>query len=153
HPNAPLRERLMTLGLPAPLFTIDFEGTAERPLRLPPEHLKRFFDNLEPAFGLQVSLGETNTMVLCPALTSHSELSDAALAEAGITRSTMRISVGDEDPRYLVEHLQRTAEFAFGDLYPDFAAGFPPRQAVDALYERTYMDVHGKWVRARISRP
>jgi cystathionine beta-lyase/cystathionine gamma-synthase len=151
HPNAPLRERLMRLGLPAPLFTIDFEGTRKQPLELPPDRLKRFFDNLEPAFGLQVSLGQTNTMVLCPALTSHSELSNTALADAGITRSTMRISVGDEDPRYLIEHLKRTASFAFGDLYPDFAAGFPSPEMIDALYERTYLDVHGKWVRARIA--
>ena len=146
HPNAPLRERCMRLGLPAPLFTIDFER-----LTLPPERLKRFFDNLEPAFGLQVSLGQTNTLVLCPALTSHSELSDTALAEAGITSSTMRISVGDEDPRYLLEHLKRTACFAFGDLVPGFARGFPARATIDALYERTYLDVHGRWVRARIA--
>jgi len=150
HPNAPLRERLMRLGLPAPLFTIDFEGTEKYPLAIPPDRLKRFFDNLEPAFGLQVSLGQTNTLVLCPALTSHSELSETALAEAGITRSTMRISVGDEDPRYLIEHLKRTASFAFGDLYPDFATGFPPLEVIDTLYERTYLDVHGKWVRERI---
>ena len=140
----------MRLGLPAPLFTIDFEGTANYPLGIPPDRLKRFFDNLEPAFGLQVSLGQTNTLVLCPALTSHSELSEAALAEAGITRSTMRISVGDEDPRYLIEHLKRTASFAFGDLYPDFGTGFPPSEVIDTLYERTYLEVHGKWVRERI---
>jgi hypothetical protein len=73
------------------------------------------------------------------------------LAEAGITRSTMRISVGDEDPRYLIEHLRRTESFAFGDLYPDFEAGFPLSETVDALYERTYLDVHEKWVRARIA--
>jgi len=146
HPNAPLTERLMRLGLPAPLFTIDFED-----LKLPPERLKRFFDNLEPAFGLQVSLGQTNTLVLCPALTSHSELSDRALAEAGITSSTMRISVGDEDPRYLLEHLKGTACFAFGDISPDFARGFPAPETIDALYERTYLEVHKKWVRARIA--
>ena len=71
--------------------------------------------------------------MLCPALTSHSELSDTALAEAGITRSTMRISVGDEDPRYLIEHLRRTESFAFGDLYPDFEAGFPLSETIDAV--------------------
>ncbi|MGH8208468.1 MAG: hypothetical protein ACREU6_02535, partial [Steroidobacteraceae bacterium] len=31
---------------------------------------------LEPAFGLQVSLGLVNTVVLCPGLTSHSELKE-----------------------------------------------------------------------------
>ena len=41
---------------------------------------KRFFDCLEPAFGLQVTLGQINTVVLCPALTSHSELSERRAA-------------------------------------------------------------------------
>ena len=63
---------------------------------------KQLFDCLEPAFGLQVSLGQASTIVLCPALTSHSELSDTALEEAGITATTIRIAVGDEDPRGLL---------------------------------------------------
>ncbi len=150
HPNAPLREKLMTLGLPAPLFTIDFEGSAERPLELSVDRLKRFLDSLEPAFALQVSIGQVNTMVLCPALTTHSELPGGALKQAGITPSTMRISVGDEDPRYLLEHMGRAAELAFGDLYPDFARGFPDRASVGKLYEETYLDVHARWVRKRI---
>jgi hypothetical protein len=47
-------------------------------------------------------LGQTNTVVLCPALTSHSELGADALESAGISATTVRISVGDEDPRYLL---------------------------------------------------
>ena len=85
HPNAALREQLMTLGLPAPLFTIDFERAAPGAGGVSRDQLKRLFDNLEPAFGLQVSLGQIQTTVLCPALTSHSELGDAALREAGIS--------------------------------------------------------------------
>ncbi|MGH8210327.1 MAG: aminotransferase class I/II-fold pyridoxal phosphate-dependent enzyme, partial [Steroidobacteraceae bacterium] len=49
--NAQLRSRLMKLGLPAPLFTIDFEGTRSHPQRLVRDRLKRLFDSLEPAFG------------------------------------------------------------------------------------------------------
>src|SRR5262249_44254497 len=48
--NAALRERLHYLGLPAPLFTIEPQ--------VPIAAFKRFFDCLEPAFGLQVSLGQ-----------------------------------------------------------------------------------------------
>ena len=58
---------------------------------------------------MQVSLGLINTVVLCPALTTHSELGEAALADAGISTSTVRISVGDEDPRYLLDHLARAS--------------------------------------------
>lgn len=151
HPNAPLREKLMTLGLPAPLFTIDFEGSAKQPLNLEKDHLKRFLDSLEPAFALQVSLGQVNTMILCPALTTHSELPPEALKQAGITPSTMRISVGDEDPRYLLEHLARAAELAFGDRYPEFAAAFPKREAIDGLYEKIYLEVHQKWIQSRVA--
>jgi cystathionine beta-lyase/cystathionine gamma-synthase len=147
--NATLCSRLMKLGLPAPLFTIDFEGSASRPQRLGRDRLKRLFDSLEPAFGLQVSLGLVNTVVLCPALTSHSELSDQALADAGISPSTVRISVGDEDPLYLLDHFARAAKLAFGDVAPDFVAGFADSKTIAGIYEEVYMDVHRRWVREK----
>ena len=144
-PNAALRRRLMTRALPAPLFTIDFEGTGDKPLRLGRERLKRLFDNLEPAFGLQVSLGQVNTVVLCPALTSHSELSDEALAAAKITPSTIRVAVGDEDPRFLIDHLSRAARLAAPDM-PKLAAGFPDAETVGQIYEEVYLEVHRRRV-------
>ena len=153
HPNAPLRKRLMTLGLPAPLFTIDFEGRGGRGRALDASTLKRMFDNLEPAFGLQVSLGQVHTQVLCPALTSHSELSEAALAEAGISPSTVRISVGDEDPRYLLHHLVKAAQIALQGSSPEFVNGFPSEEVVSRIYEETYIDVHTRWVRMRCGAP
>src|SRR5262249_42665253 len=74
--NAALRERALTLGLPAPLFTISFEGSG-----IPIAAFKRFFDCLEPAFGLQVSLGQDNPVGLCSETAIHSELSyDAPVA-------------------------------------------------------------------------
>ncbi len=147
--NAALCSRLMKLGLPAPLFTIDFEGTAARPLKLGRDRLKRLFDGLEPAFGLQVSLGLMNTVVLCPSLTSHSELSDQALADAGISPSTVRISVGDEDPRYLFDHFVRAARLAFSDVAPDFVAGFADSHTIAEIYEEVYLDVHRRWIQAK----
>jgi O-acetylhomoserine (thiol)-lyase len=148
HANAKLREANMFLGLPAPLFTIDFEPkSGEQPL--PRAAFKAFFDMLEPAFGLQVSLGQTNTVVLCPALTSHSEMSDEALKEAGISRTTIRIAVGNEDPRTLLAHFMRAAELAFETLAPDFAQGFMPLASIDSLYEETYSDVHRRYVQSK----
>lgn len=148
HSNGPLREANMFLGLPAPLFTINFEPKhGEKPL--PREAFKSFFDSLEPVFGLQVSLGQTNTVVLCPALTSHSEMSDAALAEAGISRTTIRIAVGNEDPRALLAHIMRAAELAFDAVSPDVLKGFMPAAEVDRLYEETYVDVHRRYVQSR----
>jgi cystathionine beta-lyase/cystathionine gamma-synthase len=148
HPNAALREANMFLGLPAPLFTIDFEpNRGEDPL--PRDAFKAFFDILEPVFGLQVSLGQTNTVVLCPALTSHSEMSDEALAEAGISRTTVRIAVGNEDPRTLLAHLMRAMELAFDPVVPGFSKGFMAPADVDRLYEETYIDVHRRYVQSR----
>jgi cystathionine beta-lyase/cystathionine gamma-synthase len=148
HPNAPLREANMFLGLPAPLFTIDFEPRHGEP-PLPRGAFKAFFDLLEPVFGLQVSLGQTNTVVLCPALTSHSEMSDDALVEAGISRTMIRIAVGSEDPRNLLAHMMRAAELAFDPEAPGFSGGFMAAADIDRLYEETYVDVHRRYVQSR----
>ena len=150
HPNSRLRDALMHLSLPAPLFTIDFEGGDGRSAGLTRAQLKRLFDGLEPAFGLQVSLGQSNSVVLCPALTSHSELDDAALERAGITATTIRVSVGDEDPRYLLRHLALAAENALANELPEFVAQFPSAAEIAAVYQEVYQDVHRRWVEARI---
>ena len=148
HPNAPLREKRMFLGLPAPLFTIDLEPKSSR-LPIPTEAFKRFFDCLEPAVGLQVSLGQTNTMVLCPALTSHSELSEKALKEAGIAPTTIRISVGLEDPRVLLAHMLRAAQLCIEPFCPGFCNGFPGAEEIDHLYRGIYLEWHRRFIEAQ----
>jgi cystathionine beta-lyase/cystathionine gamma-synthase len=145
--NYELRERLMFLGLPAPLFTLDFE--TELGAGIGRHSFQRFFDCLEPAFGLQVSLGQVNTVVLCPALTSHSELSDEALRQAGISPTTIRVSVGEEDPRTLLAHLMRAAELTFEPVCPGFLGHFPAPDELDRLYESTYVDVHRRYAASR----
>jgi len=148
HPNAHLREKLMFLGLPAPLFSIDLEGKNGRQ-PIPKEAFKRFFDSLEPAVGLQVSLGQTNTMALCPALTSHSELSEEALKQAGITLTTTRISVGLEDPRVLIAHLLHAARLSIEPTCPGFCAGFPGADEIDQLYRTIYLEWHRRFIEAQ----
>jgi len=98
-----------------------------------------------------VSLGQSNTVVLCPALTSHSELSPDALRAAGITPTTIRIAVGDEDPRQLLTHFIRAAELIIEPAHPGFAGHFMPPPEVDALYEKTYLDVHQRWLKEQPS--
>jgi cystathionine beta-lyase/cystathionine gamma-synthase len=145
--NFELRERLMFLGLPAPLFTLDFE--TELGAGIGRESFQRFFDCLEPAFGLQVSLGQVNTVVLCPALTSHSELSDEALCQAGISPTTIRVSVGEEDPRTLLAQLMRAAELTLEPGCRGFLGHFPAPDELDRLYESTYVDVHSRYAASR----
>jgi cystathionine beta-lyase/cystathionine gamma-synthase len=145
--NYALRERLMFLGLPAPLFTIDLDTEMGR--RVGRTAFQRFFDCLEPAFGLQVTLGQVNTVVVCPALTSHSELDEDALREAGISLTTIRIAVGDEDPRALLAHLMQAATLALEPECPGFMAHFPAPGLIDELYETTYVDVHRRYAASR----
>ncbi len=142
--NAALRKRILRLGLPAPLFTIDFEGAG-----LDRTTFTRFFDCLEPAFGHQVSLGQSNTVVLCPALTSHSEMKPEELVEAGISPSTIRIAVGDEDPRQLIAHFIRASELVINPQRAGFSGSFMTPMKVDELYHRTYLDIHTQWIKSQ----
>ncbi len=143
-PNHEICARLSYLGLPSPLFTIDFESAG-----LDRMTFERFFDSLAPMFGHQVTLGQCNTVVLCPALTSHSELSPDALRAAGIAPTTIRISVGDEDPRELIRDFLATARLAIDADVPGFSGKFPVGAAVDRLVDETYLDVHRRHAAAQ----
>jgi O-acetylhomoserine (thiol)-lyase len=149
NPNASMREQHLFLGLPPALFTIDFEPRPQNPFKIGRDHVKQLFDCLEPAFGLQVSLGQTSTIVLCPALTSHSELSDTALEEAGIAPTTIRIAVGDEDPRGLIAHLVKASSIALEPDNPGFVAAFPAPGEIDRLYKETYIDIHRRYIESQ----
>jgi O-acetylhomoserine/O-acetylserine sulfhydrylase-like pyridoxal-dependent enzyme len=139
--NAELRRRVLRLGLPAPLFTIDFERAGLDRLTF-----TRFFDCLEPAFGHQVSLGQCNTVILCPALTSHSEMNQKELREAGITPTTIRIAVGDEDPRQLAAHFVQAAELVIDPVHPGFSQRLAGGAEVDRLFRETYLAAHSRWL-------
>jgi methionine-gamma-lyase len=56
---------------------------------------------------LTASLGSVFTMVVHPPSTTHRQLDDAALAEAGITAGLLRVSVGLEDLDDLVADFER----------------------------------------------
>ncbi|MDX2147882.1 MAG: PLP-dependent transferase [Planctomycetota bacterium] len=154
--NSMLRERCLFLGLPAPLFTLDFEGKGSN--SAPPSAstisrgmFQRFFDSLEPAFGHQVSLGQPNTVVLCPALTSHSEMSPEALRAADIAPTTIRVAVGLEDPRTLIVHLMKAAEATIDHELPGFSRQFPTLATADAIYRKHFASVHAAYAAAQPS--
>lgn len=58
------------------------------------------------------SLGSVHTMVVHPPTTTHRQLDDAGLAQAGITPGLVRCSVGLEDVEDLLEDLGRALEVA-----------------------------------------
>jgi O-acetylhomoserine (thiol)-lyase len=140
--NSPLRERLMFLGLPAPLFTIDMQD-------VPREAFQRFFDSLEPMYSHMISLGQSNTIVSCPAFTTHSELDAKALVESGIQPTTIRFAVGDEDPKDLITHFIHAARLAIDPFVPGFSEQFASASEIDALVRKTYLDAHQRHIDAK----
>ena len=53
------------------------------------------------------SLGSVETLVSHPASSRHRQLTDAALATAGMGPGTVRVSIGLEDAEDIVADLQR----------------------------------------------
>ncbi|MEM9412971.1 MAG: PLP-dependent transferase, partial [Planctomycetota bacterium] len=133
--NAEFRKRFMYLGLPAPLFTIDMGD-------IPKDSFQRFFDMLSPTFGHMISLGQSNTIVSCPSLTTHSELNEKALADAGLSPTTIRFAVGDEDPADLLKHLMFAARATIDQDVDGFSGCFPSEREAKDLIRQTYTDIH-----------
>ena len=65
---------------------------------------ERFFDRLQ-VIKRAASLGGVESLCSIPVLTSQWGHTDAQLAEAGITRSMVRLSIGLEDPQDLIDDL------------------------------------------------
>lgn len=136
HTNAGLKEKQHQHGWPCALFTVDMA-----PAGLEREIFTRFFDALEPAFSHQVSIGQTNTIILCPALTSHSELSKEEQKKAGIELTTMRIAMGTDNVKQLIAHFMLAARHYIEPHSPGFKDGFMSVDQIDALYSRVSMEV------------
>lgn len=138
-PNAILREKHLFCGLPAPLFTLDVKG-------VPRDAFQRFFDSLAPTFDHMISLGQSNTIVSCPAFTTHSELDEKAQASAGITPTTIRVAIGDEDPKDLIAHFIASCKLCIDPAVPGFSAKFMKPKEIDDLVRRVYLDTHRKYI-------
>ena len=138
-PNHALCREQMFLGMPAPLFTLDMPS-------LPRDVFQRFFDSLDPTFAHMISLGQSNTIVSCPGLTTHSELDDAAQREAGISPSTIRVAVGDEDVRDLIAHFVAAARLCVDPEVPGFSDRFMSAANADRMVREVYLDVHRRYI-------
>ena len=141
-PNHALCKELMFLGLAAPLFTIDMPTLSR-------ETFGRFFDSLDPTFAHMISLGQSNTIVSCPGLTTHSELNEAAQKEAGITPTTIRFAVGDEDVRDLLAHLRAAGRACIDPDVPDFSSRWMSDAQAEEMVRHCYMDVHRRYIESR----
>lgn len=144
NPNYQQRADHLYLGLPAPLFTFDM-GAIER------DAFQRFFDALSPTFGHMISLGQSNTIVSCPSLTTHSELDEKALADAGMTPTTVRCAVGDEDPMDLIHHFVQAAKGTIDSVHEGYSEQFMSEAETREMIRQHYVESHAAHVEAQLS--
>ncbi len=69
------------------IFTFDIKGTAET--------AKKFTESLE-LFSLLANVADVKSLVIHPASTTHSQLSEEELLSCGIRPTTIRLSIGTE---------------------------------------------------------
>ena len=100
----PLVQKYLPKGCGS-VFTFELEGGKAAGVR--------FMESL--SFIRNVSnLGDSRSIVSHPATTTHSQLSEQQLIDAGISSGTVRISVGIEDIEDILEDLERAMDSAVG---------------------------------------
>jgi O-acetylhomoserine (thiol)-lyase len=58
-------------------------------------------------FSVVVNIGDSKSLIVHPASTTHSQLSEEELIKAGVNPTTIRLSIGLEDPKDLIEDLEQ----------------------------------------------
>lgn len=86
HPNHEIYQRYFPNG-GASIFTFEIKGGQEEAWK--------FIDNLN-IFSLLANVADVKSLVIHPASTTHSQLSEAELADQGIYPNTIRLSIGTE---------------------------------------------------------
>ena len=78
------------------IFTFEVKGDEKK--------TREFIDNLE-LFSLLANVADVKSLVVHPASTTHSQLNEQELLEQGITRSTVRLSIGTENIDDIIQDL------------------------------------------------
>lgn len=86
HPDHALYEKYFPHG-GASIFTFDIKGGQKEAWE--------FIDNLK-IFSLLANVADVKSLVIHPASTTHSQLSEAELSDQGIHPNTIRLSIGTE---------------------------------------------------------
>ncbi|MDR2046602.1 MAG: O-acetylhomoserine aminocarboxypropyltransferase/cysteine synthase [Clostridiales bacterium] len=69
----------------------------------------KFIDSLQ-IFSLLANVADVKSLVIHPATTTHSQLNESELAEQGIKPNTIRLSIGTENVKDLINDLTRAFE-------------------------------------------
>ena len=96
HPDHQLYGKYFPNG-GASIFTFEIKGGKEAAWK--------FIDNLK-IFSLLANVADVKSLVIHPATTTHSQLSDEELADQGISQSTIRLSIGTEHYEDIIDDLQ-----------------------------------------------
>jgi O-acetylhomoserine (thiol)-lyase len=83
------------------IFTFELRGSAEQ--------AKKFTEKLE-LFSLLANVADVKSLVIHPASTTHSQLSESELLEQGIKPNTVRLSIGTEHIDDIIDDLKRGFE-------------------------------------------
>ena len=97
HPDHALYERYFPNG-GASIFTFEIKGGKDAAFK--------FIDNLE-IFSLLANVADVKSLVIHPATTTHSQLTDEELADQNITQSTIRLSIGTEHIDDIIADLEK----------------------------------------------
>jgi O-acetylhomoserine (thiol)-lyase len=102
HPSHALAKKLLPKGAGS-VFSFDMKGNREQG--------KKFIEALR-VFSHLANVGDCRSLVIHPASTTHFRMTDDALASAGISQGTIRLSIGLEDPDDLIDDLKRALKAA-----------------------------------------
>ena len=97
HPDHELAAKLLPNGAGA-VFSFELEGGREA---------GRVFIESLSLFSHLANVGDAKSLVIHPASTTHHRMDAEALAAAGIGEGLVRLSIGLEDPRDLIDDLGR----------------------------------------------
>ena len=79
------------------IFTFEIKGDDQK--------AKEFIDQLE-LFSLLANVADVKSLVIHPASTTHSQMTNKELIESGIKPNTVRLSIGTENIQDIIEDLE-----------------------------------------------
>ncbi len=97
HPDHELYEKYFPKG-GGSIFTFEIEGGRKEAWE--------FIDHLE-IFSLLANVADVKSLVIHPASTTHSQLTDEELQDQGISQSTIRLSIGTEHIDDIIADLEK----------------------------------------------
>ncbi|MDD6703538.1 MAG: O-acetylhomoserine aminocarboxypropyltransferase/cysteine synthase [Clostridiaceae bacterium] len=97
HPQNELYKKYFSNG-GGSIFTFDIKGGQEK--------AHKFIDNLE-IFSLLANVADVKSLVIHPATTTHSQLTEAELLDQGIKPNTIRLSIGTEHIDDIIADLEK----------------------------------------------